>query len=888
MVGRDTRHRLIRWALIMAALWLAPAAALAGDRTPAAFLGLQALGLSNHQTGGLEQALAARLRQDRRFAFSAPAERAAIIERCQGDRACYCRAAAALKPAVSHLLYANVGRIDPLFTFELVLVRLRGCAVVDSLFVSEMHDPSSANRRIGQLAGRLLKPRASVSETVVKAERDVDRVPAVVTVTTAEQVRRLGITRLTELIRLVPGFEVVDTNWGDLVLHQGLTSTVLYMVDGVPLSNPRINFSTIGRDGILGLNHVERVELVRGPGSVLWGQNAYLGIVNLITRLPHERGERIRAHLRLSTLDSQEVFVGLEGNRRWLSYYLSTTWRRARGAQTRVADSLYGTTATGDVWGNAGTTDNEVDSYFDVIARVRIAGKLELRVQYFTNKSFFEISPFGALLPPDERGWWDTTNLIYAAAWEDTLPHDLRYRLSASRYEHHSWENFIVFPRSAAVLPYGFSALQGNELRPETNHLLEGRIYHTLQRERWSNQALVGLAYLHQSMPEQYITLTTGQSPGVEELDMGEQTNHTASVFLQDDLSLLGGKLLLSAGLRYDWHHPFQSALSTQGAIIGGVDRLFAKLVYTEGFRPPSMNNLHSTTGVKGNRALQPEHSRALALELVGRPLGSLTLRAGGTVAWLTDLIRQQTLVNDPDGFLSEPRNLARTQIYAAYGQAQLDLGRLNAFAGYGFKHLTEEPASEFGLPVAPHTFSAGATLRLFERFNAFVTASLVSPRTIHRLAAGSDRPVEERLKAQVLLDFGLTISDLLGLFDLTIKASNPARYVNRNPYRFDGRATPLVERRQVSEVMFTLGWSGDLPWSDKGRTGKQAGAKPTSPAAPVPPTPPTPTEPTPTPPAAIEPPLAPTPPKAPAPDGAKEPGSAPAPGGAPQEQGLD
>ena len=73
-------------------------------------------------------------------------------------------------------------------------------------------------------------------------------------------------------------------------------------------------------------------------------------------------------------------------------------------------------------------------------------------------------------------------------------------------------------------------------------------------------------------------------------------------------------------------------------------------------------------------------------------------------------------------------------------------------------------------------------------------------------------------MRAYVLLDLGFTVSDLLGMFDLTVKARNPARYAVPSPYTLDGRATPIIERRVVSEVMFTLSWSRALPWSEESK----------------------------------------------------------------------
>ena len=818
-----------RLIMVVVALWALPGTvSAAADRIPAVFLGLQVLGLEPAQAGALQRAIVEGLRRDDSYdvrVVDSGEGAPAVLERCQAKTGCLCYEARKL--GASHLIYANAGHIPPLYTFELVLVDARACKVLRSLFVSEKHDGRSARQRLTELAARLLRPKEKVSETAAKAERDVDQVPAIVTVVTDRQMEQLGVTRLPELFRLVPGFETVETNWGDIMLHHGLISTLLYMVDGVPLSNPKVNFAVFGQDFELKLNHVERVEFVRGPGSVLWGQNAFLGIVNLITRMPQEKGERVRAHVRLGTLDSQEIFGAVEGNRRWVSYWLSATWARRHSPITRVSDSLWGDLGlAAPVWGNNGTTSPGVDSYLDVVAKVRLAGRLELMVQYFSSDVQYEISPFGSLLLPDDPGFWDTSNLLYAASWEDSLPRGFRYRVSGSRYEHKSWEYFIVHPVNENVLPFGFSSLQGNEQHPEVNHLVEARLYHDWRRGGLANRGLLGVSYLHQRMPEQFATLTTGQQEGTEALDIDAHSFNTISGYVQDDFSLVDGHLLLSGGLRYDWHDPFQSALSAQGGILGGIDRLHGKLLYNEGFRPPSMNNLYSTTGVLGNPGLQPERSRALSAEVTGRPLSPLTLTAGGTVAWLDDLIKQEDLTDAEKqqfpGFTSRPVNRRSMRIYSAYGTARLSWPRLDAFASYAFKSLHAADPIDADIPLAAHTASGGLSLRVLPHFNAFSTIAFVGPRTIQvQSPAGV---VSTTVRAYALLDLGFTLSDLLGMFDLTVKARNPSRYAFHSPYRLDGRPTPLVERRVVSELLFILSWSRALPWSEGGAGGSGAG----------------------------------------------------------------
>lgn len=801
-------------ACLVLACVLGTTAAHARQKIPASFLGLRTLGLDPQEVESLQGAMRVRLQANAHYHVSLRSD-LKLTDRCKADLRCYCRATREQR-RVRRVIYGNVGRIEAIYSFELVLVDTQNCSVDNSVFTTEKLDRHSAGQRLAGLAQRLLKPPESVSQTAAKAERDIDAVPALVTVVTGKQIQQLGIDRLPELLRLVPGFEVIDTNWGDRVLHHGLTSTVLYMVDGVPLSNAKFNLSTLGRDFRLGLNHVERVEVIRGPGSVLWGQNAFLGIVNLITRSPNTKREQLRAHVRLGTLNTQEFHASVGATRRWLSYFLSTSFRRTEGPRTRVDNSLFATQlaegVTEPIWGNGGTTDNEADTQFDVAAKVQVARRLEILFHYITQKTSFEISPFGALLPPDDRGFWDTTDILYAASWTDSLPRGFRYRLSGSRYEHRSWENYIVFPKTSQ-LPFGFSSLQGNRLRPEINHLAEGRLYHTLQIGSLTNQALVGLSFLHQQMPEQFATITTGQQQGREALDISSNSFVTISAYAQDDLSLLSDRLVFSGGVRYDHHDPFQSAVSAQGAIIAGVERLRAKLMYTEGFRPPSMNSLYSTKGTLGNKSLKPERSRSGALEVTGRPFGPLMLKAGGAISQLTNLIRTDN-ITDPDllaqGFAYRPINQGTTMIYSGHGELSLTWPIFNAFVNYAFKHLdTDTP-----IPFANHTVSGGASFRPLNDFNAFATASVVSPFYVSVLQAGvSDGGRRLQIDPRLVITAGVTFSNLLNLFDFTIKVRNPTRYSYRSPYRLDDEPTPLLERRRVTEVLFTLGASATVPW---------------------------------------------------------------------------
>ncbi len=144
------------------------------------------------------------------------------------------------------------------------------------------------------LAGLLLLPcvlRAQepvvLEDIVVTATRSAepaDRLPSPTTVLDGAELRRRGIRLVADALREVPSVLVVPTgSWGgvtSLFLRGGESDYVKVLVDGVPLNAPGGYVDLAA----LTLDNVERVEVVRGPTSVLYGSDAVSGVVQLFTR----------------------------------------------------------------------------------------------------------------------------------------------------------------------------------------------------------------------------------------------------------------------------------------------------------------------------------------------------------------------------------------------------------------------------------------------------------------------------------------------------------------------------------------------------------------------------------------------------------------------------
>lgn len=125
---------------------------------------------------------------------------------------------------------------------------------------------------------------APVVVTATSTPIALDRVPASVTVLDGAALRAEGITHVADALRQVPGMAVVQSgSFGaptSLFTRGAQSNYTKVLIDGVPVNDPGGALDL----GLLTLDDVERIEIVRGPTSVLYGSDAVAGVVQIFTR----------------------------------------------------------------------------------------------------------------------------------------------------------------------------------------------------------------------------------------------------------------------------------------------------------------------------------------------------------------------------------------------------------------------------------------------------------------------------------------------------------------------------------------------------------------------------------------------------------------------------
>ncbi|NVK42927.1 MAG: TonB-dependent receptor [Oceanospirillaceae bacterium] len=184
---------------------------------------------------------------------------------------------------------------------------------------------------------------ATLSPVVVTATRTAqtaDETLASVTVVTREDIERKQLQTVTELLRQTPG--VVVSNSGgrgkaSSVFLRGTNSDqVLVLIDGI-----KVGSATLGTTAFehLALDQIERVEIVRGPRSSLYGSEAIGGVIQFFTRKGAE-GFKPRFSVGAGSHDSREVTLGASAGSEAAWYNLSLSGFRTDGFDATVPGSF--------------------------------------------------------------------------------------------------------------------------------------------------------------------------------------------------------------------------------------------------------------------------------------------------------------------------------------------------------------------------------------------------------------------------------------------------------------------------------------------------------------------------------------------------------------------
>lgn len=433
--------------------------------------------------------------------------------------------------------------------------------------------------------------RHEITVTATRVDTPTREIASSVTVITRQDIELSQKTTVLEILQDVLGLTLVQNGpagaAASVHIRGGNAEHTLVMMDGVEINDPITPSRSIDL-AHCSLDNVERIEILRGPQSTLYGSDALSGVINIITK----KGEGKPSVDFSARSGSYGTFIGnaaFSGSTGEISYSLGASYSQSEGFS--AASQAY-----------EGNT--EKDGYHNLTLSGRLAFRLSDTIDFdlITRRveTEIDIDNFGGEFgdDPNHLQTYDSLFLkgqarlqLWNNRWEQKLS------LALTGYDR-SYENptdsIHLFDSEKASYKSGLIKLdwQHNFYLHPTNTLTFGV---DLQQERGESK------YISEGQWGPFESLFPLQKAG------------TTGVYIQDQIRF-SGRLFVTLGIRLDSHSQFGTSLTYRLAPAYFIEKSGTKIKGTigTGFKSPSLYQLYAPGtfwGPIGNSALEPEKS---------------------------------------------------------------------------------------------------------------------------------------------------------------------------------------------------------------------------------------------------------------------------------------
>ena len=590
------------------------------------------------------------------------------------------------------------------------------------------------------------------------AAQSLRRAPAVATVITAQDIAMMGATDIDQVLASVPGLHVGRNNQGynPLYIVRGIYSEfnaqTLVLYDGVPMTTMFIgNRGTLWAG--LPVANIARIEVIRGPGSALYGADAYAGVINIVSKGPSDL-QGLELGLRAGSFSSRDGWVqygGAVGELKLAGYLRAghtDGFKETVQADAQSGlDALFGTKASlapGPVNTGYDSVDAHVEGGY---------GHLRMRAGYLLRDNVETGAGAGGALDPVGRGRNQRWNASVSLSELELAP-KLLLNLTGSYFQFTN-----QFPQPLQVFPpgaFGGSFPQGMFGAPNTWER-QTRVAAVLGYTGWAGHQLrlgVGHDDLNMYRTQEFKNFTIIDSgpakglpvptPGgqlvefpVDKSFVTPQRRRVSYDYAQDEWSV-APDWTLTAGVRRDQYSDFGATTNPRMALVWDASLdVTAKLLVGRAFRAPSFSEEYSINNpvIRGNPGLKPERI-STAEAAVSWQLGAqVQLQASAFRYTMTDIIRAESI----GGGTSEYANLGTQRGHGFELELVADVARNLRLSGhYAYQRAVDESTGH-DAGYAPHQM---AFVRADWHFDKGWALSGQVKRVAGRMrAAGDARP---------------------------------------------------------------------------------------------------------------------------------------------------
>lgn len=431
--------------------------------------------------------------------------------------------------------------------------------------------------------------------------------PSSVTVFTRDEIQAMGITHLESLMAYIPGFQAfrdVESGAQHSTHARGRRDVnsrgILFLINGVRI-NDALTGGASAFQRLLTVENIKQVEIIRGPGSALYGANAYMGAINLVT-------EKSTRQLKVAggELSSTDATLNWHFDRGLWDFSLFARHFRDKG---ETYEDIY------DQFGLQTSTQDPTKGQDLMLEGSRGAFNFAFRHGKRRIDDFYSFGLIGDGINR-QKSEWNALQMSWQKQFRDW---DFQWR---GGYAITDWDPLALLAPKG-VGPFIFEDFIGQPLVQHnafslnidaTRKLSEKhRLDFGVERQTNRLPTVIGIANYHLVTAEYYGEQTRQETY----LSKTKQNNY--GVYAQSTYDL-NDRLTSTLGMRFDDYDQFGGTLSPRAALVYQTqDNGSVKLMYGEAFRAPTLGELYifiSPVDI-GNPDLEPEKVKTLELAFI-------------------------------------------------------------------------------------------------------------------------------------------------------------------------------------------------------------------------------------------------------------------------------
>ncbi|MFC1510175.1 TonB-dependent receptor plug domain-containing protein [Candidatus Omnitrophota bacterium] len=592
------------------------------------------------------------------------------------------------------------------------------------------------------------------------------KAPAIATVITDVEIRNMGARNIMDVLERIPGLGITRSYFSLWEIEiRGLKTSrsekIKLMVDGHSMNYPVWGGAAWAYDNI-SLDQVKRIEVIRGPGSALYGSNAFSGIINVVTK----NGEDIDGttlSAKTGTYDTHQYNIAHGKKYGDVDVLAFATFRDAKSSDLQVDADLLGRSGTTDDWARSHEIGLKI-SWKELVFNFRNLKRANgpyIGVQYLLNDES-DIDTDQYMIDLSYAHQLNDKTSIYSKAYLNHVDISL------------GWE---IFPEGvAASLGYpGWGPNDSLKGIPSMNNKRLGAEIGTTYALTDKNLLTVGTVYEHirhynLGYYGNYNPLTYAYLGSMQDISSIAMWGKPAlreiwALYLQDEWEVVKN-VNLTAGVRYDQYNDFGSTTNSRVGLVWKLDeRINLKLLYGEAFRAPNFEELYliNNPATMGNAGLSPENIRTYEAGIDYYPFEGMHIQLNGFYNMVENRIDLVAI----GGGVSEFQNKGNATIYGIETEVQYKWNSSRIYTNYTYQYPKDDDLDARLADVPSNRFNIG----LDTNWGKYLHANLHWQYAGKRYRAASD--TRDALGSYSVVNSSVTFKNFLKALELQVSAYN-------------------------------------------------------------------------------------------------------------------